>query len=362
MSVENLLLDAMDEDCVNKGDAVAEKKEEEYEQYRQYAEPVEPEPRYHTAAEEVYATVAERERHRLPKRNNIKRVRDPEYEATIANLRVRAVACTYCHSDSSIICDDRSGVYVCSACGTVCDGAGPDVVDYSDAVRTPAPVNSRRNYFKERLSQWDRREPPIPEEGLVDLRNAFHRLRNNPGAPLVSDVLSKAEVRAVVIEAGLRPKNCVEKWLTIRKELRKTIGLPDDCPHPSSDLQERMLEYFDVFVRAWSTYPELRQERTSLPNFNFIICNFLLMIDPAEYEKHAPWFGQVTSAKLAKLQIIWNTYCKKIGWPVYQAYYDKEGRLHRVEQKTYDVLKKVKAANAVPKKERKDRDIREFLR
>ena len=357
MSVENLLLDAVEEDAI-------EKKEEEYEHHEQYVErrEPEPEPRYRTAAEEVYATVAERELHRLPKRNNIKRVRDIGYEITIDNLRIRDMACTYCHADNTIICDDRSGVYVCSACGTVCNGARPDVVDYSDCVRTVAPVNSRRNYFKERLSQWDRREPPIPREGLVALRDAFHRLRNNPGAPLVSDVLSKAEVRAVVIEAGLRPKNCVEKWLTIRKELRESIGLPDDCPHPTSDLQARMLEYFDVFVRAWSNYPELRQERTSLPNFNFIICNFLLMIDPAEYEKHSPWFGQVTSVKLAKLQVIWNTYCKKIGWPVYQAVYDKEGRLHRVEQKTYDVIKKVKTANAIPKRERKDRDIREFLR
>ena len=122
-----------------------------------------------------------------------------------------------------------------------------------------------------------------------------------------------------------------------------------------------MLEYFDVLVRAWATYPELRQERTSLLNFNFIICNFLLMIDPREYELHSPWFTQVTPVKLAKLQVIWNTYCQKLGWPVYQAVYDAEGRLHRVRQYTYNVITRVVRRPTNRARKTKQLDIRDLM-
>lgn len=86
------------------------------------------------------------------------------------------------------------------------------------------------------------------------------------------------------------------------------------------------------FLRAWDAHPELRRGRTSLPNYNFLMAAFLLLISPEAYDTYAMWFPQVTPSKKAKLQLTFDAYCAVIPWPRYQAEYDQQGKLHRRQQ------------------------------
>lgn len=111
--------------------------------------------------------------------------------------------------------------------------------------------------------------------------------------------------------------------------LLRDENLPDNCPRPTAALHDAMLNYFLDFLRAWQRYPELRRGRKSMPHYNFLMVNFMLLIGPEVYDLHAPWFPQVTAAKLAKLQAVWGGFCVVLGWPLYVAEYDDQGKLHR---------------------------------
>lgn len=195
-------------------------------------------------------------------------------------------------------------------------------------------VDARVNYFRERLSQWCNREPPIPPSGVRKLLEAYDRCRVDGGPFRVSSLLTKPEVRAIVIEAGLRPKNCVEKWLTIRSILLRHAGLPDDRVQPEQQEVSECMNRFSTFLAAWDQHPELHDGRTSLPNYNFLMVSFLLQIGAESYERHAMWFPQVTGAKRERLQRTFDLLCDIIGWPRYRAEVDEAGHVHRVRQST----------------------------
>lgn len=147
-------------------------------------------------------------------------------------------------------------------------------------------------------------------------------------------MLSKPEIRAIVIEAGLRPKNCVEKWLTIRAMLLKHAGLPDEREQPTQAVVSECMNLFSAFLAAWDANPQLHDGRTSLPNYNFLIVSFLLQISAHWYETQAMWFPQVTQNKRERLERMFDAFCDIIGWPRYRAAVDGEGKVHRVRQAT----------------------------
>lgn len=135
-------------------------------------------------------------------------------------------------------------------------------------------------------------------------------------------------MRLIVIHAGLPPKKLVEKWLTIRALL---LG-HDDCPMPRDELVEAVLQRFKLFLRAWEDNPDKHFGRKSLPNINFLFCNFLLLESAEDYDTHAKWFPQVTDSKRRVLWRIWVCYCQLLEWPIYTAEYDADGKLRRVRQ------------------------------
>lgn len=275
--------------------------------------------------------VEERESLRPRKVNNSKKRKREENDPTyIPEPRVTSVACTRCGSKSVPVADEHTAEYICGDCGTVVAGDRVPSVGYSDSVVVHrAPVSACENYFKERMSQWRRWEPAIPHAAQTKLRETYRALRVDGGLVRLSDVLTKSEVRVIVIHAGLPPKKLVEKWLTIRRMLLER----DDCPMPRESLVEALIGRFRVFLRTWNEHPDMHYGRKSLPNINFLICNFLLLESAEDYDVHAKWFPQVTDSKRKILWHIWVQYCLLLEWPIYIAEYDADGKLHRVEQK-----------------------------
>lgn len=285
-----------------------------------------------SVTEAVLNAAAERENLRQPKRNNVRR---PPPDAALARRIAVArkehakLACAACKRVGVLLCDDERGQYVCTACGAVPMGDRPLAVGRDDTVRHRAVVNARRNYWKERVSQWARNEPRIPSKGIRRLRDAYQQLVESANAgrtvPL-SPRLTKPSVRRIVIKARLSCKKYVEKWLSIR-----ALFIPDDCPKPSAELIALVNEHFDRFLAAWEEFPLLRRGRTSMPHINFLFVNFFLLIGLDVYELYSPWFPQVTPAKLDRLQRIWRGFCRVLKWPIYTVERDAEGKLHRTE-------------------------------
>jgi len=281
--------------------------------------------------ERVRKIVANRESLRPRKVNNSKKRRleqnDPTY---VPEPRVKDKACVGCRSNAAPIADERTADYICPDCGAVVADDRVPSVGYSDGVVVHrAAVSSCENYFEERMSQWCRREPAISHAAQAKLRDTFRTLRDGGGQIQLSDVLAKSEIRVIVIHAGLPPKKLVEKWLTIRALLLEK----DDCPMPRESLVKAIKGRFKVFHRTWKENPTLHFGRKSLPNINFLICNFILLESAEDYDEHAKWFPQVTDSKRKVLWRIWVCYCRMLEWPIYTAEYDANGKLHRVEQK-----------------------------
>lgn len=251
-------------------------------------------------------------------------------ELPAKRARLASVACSRCGDSRAPIADERTADYICSGCGTVVAEDRMPSVGYADGVSVMrAPVCARENYFRERMSQWLRLEPAIPLEAQTKLRTTYRALRDGDGPIRLSDVLTKSEVRYIVISAGLPPKKLVEKWLTIRAMLRGV----DDCPAPRQSLVDALVQRFRVFLRAWKQHPELHKGRDSVLSSNFLICNFLLLESAEDYDTHAKWFPQVTESKRKILWQMWVKFCILLDWPIYTAEYDADGKLHRKLQR-----------------------------
>jgi hypothetical protein len=278
--------------------------------------------------------VQERLNLRPPKRNNLKKKRDASAQlCAVVCPEDESMACPDCGHVGAYHGDARRDELACEHCGRVAK-VGPVAGAAPDDGGPRCVVDARVNYFRERLSQWCNREPPIPPSGVRALIAAYDRCRDGTGPFRVSDVLSKPEIRAIVIEAGLRPKNCVEKWLTIRAMLLKHAGLPDEREQPTQSVVSECMNLFSTFLAAWDAHPELHDGRTSLPNYNFLIVSFLLQISAHWYETQAMWFPQVTQNKRERLERMFDAFCDIIGWPRYRAAVDAYGKVHRVRQAT----------------------------
>lgn len=322
--------------------------------------------------QDILELVQEREAIRLPKRNNVKRKLDDRIIRNTFNeplpkraCQIASLACLDCGGTDRLTIDTVTNEYVCHACGLVANMPVP-TVGYSDCVYPRSAVSARLNYFKERMSQWCRREPPIPREVIVVLREVYGALRDPAGAVVISDVITKSEVRLIVIQAGLPPKKLVEKWLTIRLLLKGV----DDCPYPPSRLVENLIDRFKLFLDAWNRHPELRGGRKSLPNINFLIHGFLLLESAQDYDYYSPWFPQVTPNKRVALRAIWDQYCMVLHWDRYTAEYGPDGVLRRIKQDTELPVIPLVRVGVRPKRSRdtdsdnrkwKERKITEFI-
>lgn len=280
----------------------------------------------HVPIEEAIREILQDEWDRKPRKiNNVKRPRPREQPVP----QRTSLACAHCGPDTILVDDERSGTCVCPTCGAVARHLAPRTVDVPGTVSVRPVVSARLNYLKERLSQWSRTEPPIPRVARLALVDAFRRLTDVARPVRVSYALTKYEVRAVVIEANLPPKNLVEKWLTIRALLRRTVGLPDDCPMPSDALKTDIVRLFKQLLMVWQERVDLRHGRESLPNLNFVICQLILMIDVEQYRLHYQWFPPVTEQKRAVLMTIWAHWCRLLQWPLYIPVVDAQGVVHR---------------------------------
>lgn len=292
----------------------------------------------------VVAYLRERENVRPPKINNRKRPRPPSPAYDLVGFlrnpssgphiinndgakRSRKIHPT----DDDYICacgaigpylDEQRGELVCSRCGLVDSSSGYLVPSFERVVSAQANSrghsNARFNYFKERMSQWACTEPPIP---MADRMRLLETYRSAMGTPLQFDpFLPKHEVRRLVITAELASKKYTEKWLSIR-----ILCGADPHPFPTNELIERLEGYFLAVLNTWQSMPSLRQGRSSLPSYDYMICQFLLFISKEVYILYAPWFAQKTECASPQLATCWSAICRRLGWPILCATWTDKG-------------------------------------
>lgn len=297
-----------------------------FEEEEEEEEPVDPFALQRQIAEEH----AEREELRPPKRNNVRHALKTREWATNDEP-----ACGTC--GGRLFEADASGYDICVGCGRV--GVRQLSVDHSDLRRLrPSPVvHTRRNYFNERMSQWQMQEPAIP----MDDMDAMVRTYNGGLGPyepadgvLYYDdlALCKGTVRQIIIDAGLAPKKYLEKWLTIRVKLGA-----EPHPIPSSELIATMRRLFWVLEARWRQNRDTHVGRKSLPNYSYIFRQLLLYISVDEYETHYLWHPVSPGAE-RKLGQDWLLICRLCDWPAYFARWMPDGTVQRMRAMKVDEL------------------------
>lgn len=274
---------------------------------------------------EVVAFLREREDFRLPKINNVKR-------PPIDKNKIPQPSPVGPDSDE-YTCDEcgRLGPYVdaghelvCPDCGLVLDGSdtlipGSDIYD-APPVSFGSHSNARFNYFKERMAQWACKEPKIPN---ADCKRLLQTRDEAVGTEYEFDeFFPKAEVRRLIITAGLSPKKYTEKWLSIRIML----GAPPH-PFPTQQLIERLQDMFLIVLNIWTRNDGVKSGRVSLPSYDYIICQLLLFIGQREYELYSPWFTHKSEVDSPQLAACWAGICRLAGWPILSAQWTHNGVL-----------------------------------
>lgn len=275
---------------------------------------------------QVARETAERNSHRPPKRNNVK-LHFKKSTAVKNDDRCEFCGCNEFDADGA-------GFNACTNCGRVHSASGRQfshsVYDYSRTSQRKKP-NTRCNYFNERLSQWQCQEPAIPshdrESLVVTYNGGLGPYHPEDGALYYPDpVLCKDTVRQIIIDAGLAPKVYLEKWLTIRIMLGA-----EPHPMPDHELVQFMRERFWHLERCWRQNADMHPRRKSLPNYNFIIRQLLLLHSAEAYETHYCWFPVSVEAERGLMED-WVECCHMTRWPVYFASWDADGRCHRMRE------------------------------
>lgn len=262
----------------------------------------------------VYEYMREKQRFHKRKRNNVKKPAAEKPE-------VAQLVCQRCGGQDFVQNVDTSDT-VCTACATVAVLNDSRYNFDHDAAPAATQTSAQINYFNERMSQWCMREPAIPVADCLRLRDTFSGGAGNGDTGPFDPFLPKHEVRRLVIAAGLAPKVYVEKWLSIRRMLGAPVH-----PYPDTDeLPNAMREMFKAVLQAWKeTKPErgvtsgMHPRRTSLINYNFLIHQFLLILDIEAYKLYSPWFPLVVESKQKELKRLWHAMCQKLGWPMLEA-------------------------------------------
>lgn len=270
---------------------------------------------FHTDGERhVYEYMREKQKFKKRKRNNVKK---PVPEKPV-QLQLQCQRCG--GQDFVQNVDDTSTV--CTKCATVAILNDSRHNYDHDSVSAASQTSAQLNYFNERMSQWCMREPPIPVADCLRLRDTFNGGDGTSDTGPFDPFLPKHEVRRLVIASGLAPKVYVEKWLSIRRMLGAEVH-----PYPDTDeLPSAMREMFKAVLAMWKqTRPEtgvsngLHPKRSSLINYNFLIHQFLLILDVEAYKLYSPWFPLVVESKQKELKRLWHATCQKLGWPLLEA-------------------------------------------
>lgn len=276
------------------------------------------------AESEVVRMAGVRRKYAFKKQNNKKRDPTTLYKSTDQPAR-----CEACYQKSQVsgvsvpeIVNDASGDCVCGGCGLVLSRTAALGTDFSDFGRVcpTAKARTRENYMRERMSQWNLSEPPIPMVDREKLRAAYnggYGGRDPSSGELEFDpALQKQTVRLIIIRAGLSTKKYTEKWLTIRKMLGA-------APHPlpTADLIGFILERFTRIVSIWQRYGKSLcppgHERKSLFNYNYMIQQLLLLHSIDAYNTHVAWFPVQASQKVVAMDAMWRALCAYAEWPCY---------------------------------------------
>jgi hypothetical protein len=321
-----------------------------------------------TAEAEVMRRAAERQKYAPRKQNNKKRDLSTLY---FVDKKDTVPACRGCAdkvevarqrlaeltSKSSICVDEMSEIYqlqqtvsqgvpltendvcgdcVCTGCGVVVSRAAALGTDYNDFDRVcpTSKARTRENYMRERMSQWNLAEPPIPLSDCEKLRAVYNGGygRNEHGTVLEFDpALQKQTVRLIIIRAGLSTKKYTEKWLSIRKMLGAEVH-----PLPTAELVAFILERFVTIVQVWQRYGASLcppgHARKSLFNYNYMIQRLLLLHSVEAYNTHVAWFPVQASQKVDAMDAMWRALCAVADWPCYQPIWsDKKVTGRRLE-------------------------------
>jgi hypothetical protein len=160
-------------------------------------------------------------------------------------------------------------------------------------------------HFNERMSQWCNQEPHIPDSHLRKILGACTEYESR-GTKLES----KRDIQRILRSIGkYYSKKYLEKWLTILQIYhRKSF-----YPVPENTLVESLQYMFSSIMSPWfKTKPH---ERKHLPNYNYIIRQFLYIIDPALEKTYTLCFPLLQSKKkLQSLDKVWKPLCEYNEW------------------------------------------------
>jgi hypothetical protein len=226
-----------------------------------------------------------------------------------------------------LIENDVCGDCVCTGCGMVVSRAAALGSDYSDFERVcpTSKARTRENYMRERMSQWNLAEPPIPLADCEKLRAAYNGGygKRDPrlGELEFDPALQKSTVRLIILRAELSTKKYTEKWLSIRKMLGA-----HEHPRPTAELVAFILDRFVRIVQIWQRYGAglcpPGHARKSLFNYNYMIQRLLLLHSVDAYNTHVAWFPVQASQKVDAMDTMWRALCAVADWPCYQPIWD----------------------------------------
>lgn len=234
---------------------------------------------------------------------------------------VVCVSCGCCAS--SIICDAPSYRDVCSNSALAGGATRSHLQDGSKSVHHGSAPYQRKTYFNERISQWLRSEPPVPEDDELLIIETW-----NANAPLTwpDDWQSKSATTKERIgylldfidgerrKEKLRPyfkAKYLEKWISIRHWFTT-------CKSTGEFVDGEDIEWIKrQFLRVERVFQQnIRGRgtgRRSFLNYNFV-ARRLLELRGAAYAI-SDWPPLKTAAKQRALVAMWKVICAHLQWP-----------------------------------------------
>lgn len=272
---------------------------------------------------EVFEELREQESRRPPKINNVKK--PPQFQIKVATLDGWLNHSTPTFEYVPSYTPPKSALVAPPVADT---GDLPDLVPEFGTKVSLSQSNccAEINYFNERMAQWCMEEPPIPLQDFIRIQQTFTQAQGTTDA--FDPFLPHSEVRRLVILSKLDTKRYVEKWLSIRYRLGAPIH-----PVPSGALKRELRSYFGTHLEIWRKYPRIRGKRKSMPNYNFNICQYLLLSGKENYILYSPWFPVPDQSKCADLHQWWASCCIIAGWPILTARWTDEGLIVETQKK-----------------------------
>lgn len=178
----------------------------------------------------------------------------------------------------------------------------------------------RVTYFRELLSQWDLRAPPIPEEDEDAIFKWWDKHGRATEEQWADPILAKKLVRTILaaLDAKLRKRGerprfirkYYEKWLTLRKHIG---GYSSHSKWLTSEERNLLLYMFERAERIFEDQVKRRAGRHSFLNYNFVVRRLLEMINWRD--AIVDWPPLKTQSKQRFLVKWWRAICDEANWP-----------------------------------------------